>query len=170
MKQVALKSDGQLLADTHPPLKVRTLLQESAAADVFVMIGDGEFYVFKTKGSNPKGFHPINVFRGIGRIVNDVPVIQIRDATQPKCTLQRTDQAMSAMSDKLAHSPIAKDIDSVFQVEGFSFVGSSENVGMAFIKLTDWGQRSETAMQLIPKVNQILHGQHAFAGTIAGRG
>jgi multidrug efflux pump len=74
-------------------------------------------------------------------------------------TLQRTDQAMSAMSDKLAHSPIAKDIDSVFQVEGFSFVGSSENVGMAFIKLTDWGQRSETAMQLIPKVNQILHGQ-----------
>ena len=74
-------------------------------------------------------------------------------------TLQRTDQAMTIMSEKLQHSAIGKDIDSVFQVEGFSFVGNSENVGMAFIKLTDWGQRSETAMQLIPKVNQILHGQ-----------
>ena len=74
-------------------------------------------------------------------------------------TLQRTDQVMTAMSAKLEHSAIAKDIDSVFQVEGFSFVGSSENVGMAFIKLTDWGQRSQTAMQLIPQVNKILHGQ-----------
>jgi multidrug efflux pump len=74
-------------------------------------------------------------------------------------TLQRTDAAMTAMSQKLEHSAIAKDIDSVFQVEGFSFVGSSENVGMAFIKLTDWGQRSQTAMQLIPQVNRLLHGQ-----------
>jgi multidrug efflux pump len=74
-------------------------------------------------------------------------------------TLQRTDAAMTAMSEKLEHSAIAKDIDSVFQVEGFSFVGSSENVGMAFIKLTDWGQRSQTAMQLIPQVNRLLHGQ-----------
>jgi multidrug efflux pump len=41
---------------------------------------------------------------------------------------------------------------------GFSFVGTSENVGMTFIKLTDWSQRSQSAMALIPQVNQILHG------------
>ena len=73
-------------------------------------------------------------------------------------TIQRTDQAMAEVSDKLKHSPIGKDIAAVFQIEGFSFVGSSENVGMAFIQLTDWDNRSETAMQLIPQANRILHG------------
>jgi multidrug efflux pump len=73
-------------------------------------------------------------------------------------TLQRTDQVMAEMADALKHSPIGKDIDDVFQVEGYSFVGNSENVGMAFIHLSDWGKRSETAMQLIPQANRILRG------------
>jgi multidrug efflux pump len=73
-------------------------------------------------------------------------------------TIQRTDQAMAEVSDKLKHSPISKDIAAVFQIEGFSFVGNSENVGMAFIQLTDWDKRPETAMQLIPQANRILHG------------
>ena len=42
------------------------------------------------------------------------------------------------------HSPIGKDIAGMFSAEGFSFVGQSENVGMAFIKLTDWSKRSQT--------------------------
>jgi multidrug efflux pump len=73
-------------------------------------------------------------------------------------TLQRTDQVVDKVRDTLEHSAIAKDIDGVFSPEGFSFVGQSENVGMAFIKLKDWGQRSRTAMQLIPEANKILHG------------
>lgn len=73
-------------------------------------------------------------------------------------TLQRTDQVMAEVSDRLKHSPIGKDIDAVLQVEGFSFVGNSENVGMAFIQLTNWDKRSQTAMQLIPQANRILHG------------
>ncbi|WP_186224659.1 efflux RND transporter permease subunit [Burkholderia gladioli] len=76
----------------------------------------------------------------------------------PGSTLQNTDRVMKEVRERLKHSAIGKDIDDVFGIEGFSFVGSSENVGMAFIKLTDWGQRSETAMQLIPKANGILHG------------
>jgi multidrug efflux pump len=76
----------------------------------------------------------------------------------PGSTMQRTDHVMTEISDKLNHSPIGGDIAGIFQPEGFSFVGVSENVGMAFIKLTDWKQRSKTAMQLIPQVNQILHG------------
>jgi multidrug efflux pump len=76
----------------------------------------------------------------------------------PGGTLQRTDHVMSEMRDTLAHSPVGKDIAGIFQPEGFSFVGTSENVGMAFIKLTDWDERSQTAMQLIPQFNQALHG------------
>ena len=73
-------------------------------------------------------------------------------------TLQRTDQVMEKVRATLLHSAIGKDIDGIFCPEGFSFVGQSENVGMAFIKLADWSKRSRTAMQLIPQANKILHG------------
>jgi multidrug efflux pump len=73
-------------------------------------------------------------------------------------TLQRTNRVMTEVRDRLTNSPVGKDIAAIFQPEGFSFVGTSENVGMAFIKLTDWSKRSQTAMQLIPQVNQILQG------------
>jgi multidrug efflux pump len=71
-------------------------------------------------------------------------------------TLQRTDRVMTQLRDVLLHGPIGKDIDGMFQPEGFSFVGNSENVGMAFIKLKPWDERSETAMQIIPKANTLL--------------
>jgi multidrug efflux pump len=71
-------------------------------------------------------------------------------------TLQRTDQVLGEVRETLMHSAIGKDIDLVFCPEGFSFVGTSENVGMAFIKLADWSKRSRTAMQLIPQANKIL--------------
>ncbi|HXZ07921.1 MAG TPA: efflux RND transporter permease subunit, partial [Paraburkholderia sp.] len=75
----------------------------------------------------------------------------------PGSTLQSTNRVMSEVRDKLIHSSIGSYIYSMFQPEGFSFVGTSENVGMSFIKLTDWNKRSQTAMQLIPQSNQILH-------------
>ncbi len=75
-------------------------------------------------------------------------------------TIQRTGQVMTEIRETLQKSPIAKDVAGVFQTEGYSFVGNSENVGMAFIQLTDWSKRTETAMQLIPKANGILHNIH----------
>jgi multidrug efflux pump len=75
----------------------------------------------------------------------------------PGSTLQRTDHVMAEVRDKLAHSAIGKEIVGIFQPEGFSFVGTSENVGMSFIKLADWDKRHDTAMTLIPQINQILH-------------
>jgi multidrug efflux pump len=74
----------------------------------------------------------------------------------PGATLQRTDQVMSQIRAKLVHGPLAKDILDMFQPEGFSFVGSSENVGMTFIKLADWSKRSQSVMQLIPQVNKLM--------------
>lgn len=73
-------------------------------------------------------------------------------------TLQRTAQVMDEVRSTLKHSAIGKDIDSIFCPEGFSFVGQSENVGMAFIKLANWSKRSRTATQLIQQANKILHG------------
>src|SRR5476649_2224867 len=75
----------------------------------------------------------------------------------PGSTLQSTDHVMTEVRDKLANSPFSKEIVGIFQPEGFSFVGTSENVGMSFIKLADWNQRHDTAMTLIPKINQTLH-------------
>jgi multidrug efflux pump len=76
----------------------------------------------------------------------------------PGSTLQTTDHVMAEVRDKLGNSPFSKEIVGIFQPEGFSFVGTSENVGMSFIKLADWNQRHDTAMTLIPKINQTLHG------------
>ena len=81
-------------------------------------------------------------------------------------TLQRTASIMHQVRQKLIHGPLGKYIVDTFQPEGFSFVGTSENVGMTFIKLTDWSRRSQTAMQLIPKMNRLLatiHGAQIFA-------
>jgi multidrug efflux pump len=72
-------------------------------------------------------------------------------------SLQRTAQVMLDVRATLLKSAIGKDIEGVFSPEGFSFVGQSENVGMSFIKLKDWSKRSQTAMQLIPQANKILH-------------
>ena len=76
----------------------------------------------------------------------------------PGSTLERTNAVMIEMRDKLLHSPVGKYIADMFQPEGFSFVGTSENVGLVFIKLTDWSKRSQTALQLIPQINRIVHG------------
>jgi multidrug efflux pump len=76
----------------------------------------------------------------------------------PGSTLERTDHVMKEVRDKLSNSAVGKDIVGIFQPEGFSFVGTSENVGMSFIKLAPWDKRSATAMKLIPQINGILHG------------
>ncbi|HTX05780.1 MAG TPA: multidrug efflux RND transporter permease subunit [Steroidobacteraceae bacterium] len=84
----------------------------------------------------------------------------------PDATLQRTDQVMSQIRAKLVHGPFGKDIVGMFQPEGFSFVGNSENVGMVFMKLTDWSKRSQSVMQLIPRVDKLaatVPGAQVFA-------
>jgi multidrug efflux pump len=75
----------------------------------------------------------------------------------PGATIERTNHVMTEVRETLLKSPVGKDIVGIFQPEGFSFVGTSENVGMAFIKLSLWDKRSKTAMQLIPEMNGILH-------------
>ncbi|QBQ99480.1 efflux RND transporter permease subunit [Paraburkholderia pallida] len=75
----------------------------------------------------------------------------------PGSTLQSTNRVMGEVRDKLVHSDIGRDIYAMFQPEGYSFVGTNENVGMTFIKLVEWNKRGRTAMELIPQANKILH-------------
>ncbi len=73
----------------------------------------------------------------------------------PGATKSRTgvvfDQLLGLMQDD-------PSFEGMMQVTGFSFVGSGENVGMAFIRLKDWGERDETAPEFIQKMNMKAFG------------
>lgn len=56
----------------------------------------------------------------------------------PGATLQRTKAVMGEIRDVLDEQPA---VEGVFQISGFSFLGSGENVGMNFIRLKPWGER-----------------------------
>ncbi len=68
-------------------------------------------------------------------------------------------------------------VHGMFQVAGFSFMGSGENAGMAFIHLKDWSKRDITADQFVQRMNGMLfmkiHDAKAFAAnmpTVRGLG
>ncbi|MGH8184454.1 MAG: multidrug efflux RND transporter permease subunit [Rhodanobacteraceae bacterium] len=74
----------------------------------------------------------------------------------PGATKDRTDAVMKHM-----YQVLSKDsaVDGMLQVTGFSFMGSGENAGMAFIRLKNWSQRDVSAMQFIQRANVKLHQQ-----------
>lgn len=42
----------------------------------------------------------------------------------------------------------SEGVESVFSIQGFSFAGSGQNMGMAFIKLKDWSEREDPALSV----------------------
>ncbi|QCU72378.1 multidrug efflux RND transporter permease subunit [Luteimonas yindakuii] len=73
----------------------------------------------------------------------------------PGATLQRTQAVFEDVRATLEQLP---GYESMMQVAGFSFVGQGENVGMAFIKLTDWGEREGTVNDFLQQANGALYG------------
>ncbi|TWI06058.1 multidrug efflux pump [Luteimonas cucumeris] len=73
----------------------------------------------------------------------------------PGATLQRTTRVFEQVRGTLEKQP---GYEGMMQVAGFSFVGQGENVGMAFIKLKDWGDRDVTATEFIQNANGALYG------------
>ena len=73
----------------------------------------------------------------------------------PGATVQRTQRVMTQIREVLQKD---QAVEGVFQISGFSFVGSGENTGMTFIRLKDWSKRSVTAEQFIQQANGQLHG------------
>ena len=70
-------------------------------------------------------------------------------------SITRTNEVMDQVSSIIRSN---KEVDGVFAISGFSFVGSAENVGMAFIRFKPWDERHDTAMELIQKIQGQLFG------------
>ncbi len=68
----------------------------------------------------------------------------------PGATKARTSAVFDQMLGMMQDEPA---FEGMMQITGFSFVGSGENVGMAFVRLKDWSKREETAPQFIQKMN-----------------
>ncbi|UPG90517.1 multidrug efflux RND transporter permease subunit [Luteibacter aegosomaticola] len=71
----------------------------------------------------------------------------------PGASLQRTERVMKDIRGVMLKDPA---VEGVFQISGFSFLGIGENVGMSFVRLKDWSQRSETAPEFIQQMNGKL--------------
>ncbi|MGH8124704.1 MAG: multidrug efflux RND transporter permease subunit [Rhodanobacteraceae bacterium] len=69
----------------------------------------------------------------------------------PGATSDRTLAVMEQVEHIAEKDPA---VQNVFTIGGFSFVGHGENVGMAFIHLKDWSDRSRTADEIINDFNR----------------
>ncbi len=71
-------------------------------------------------------------------------------------SIERTKKAMGEISDVIRQNPA---VEGVIAVAGFSFIGNSENTGMAFIRLKPWKDRTksdEGAASVIGQLNGAL--------------
>ncbi|MDB6177957.1 efflux RND transporter permease subunit [Paracoccus sp. Z330] len=59
-------------------------------------------------------------------------------------TSERTNDVLDQVRDYMLEQE-GEIVESVFAVSGFSFVGQGQNVGMAFVRLTDWDERTNPA-------------------------
>ena len=82
---------------------------------------------------------------------NTLAIVQLPSGA----TLQRTQAVMQDVYETLQQDDA---VDGMMSVAGFSFVGQGENVGMAFIRLKPWDERSTTAAEFIQRANRNLYG------------
>ncbi|HET9835323.1 MAG TPA: multidrug efflux RND transporter permease subunit [Rhodanobacteraceae bacterium] len=73
----------------------------------------------------------------------------------PGATTGRTRAVMKQVEQIVGKDPA---VANVFTIGGFSFSGHGENVGMAFIHLKDWSDRSRTADEIINDFNKQFAG------------
>src|SRR5690348_16266967 len=75
----------------------------------------------------------------------------------PGATVERTRAVMKEVEAIVGKNPA---VANVFTIGGFSFIGHGENVGMAFIHLKDWSDRSRTADEIINDFNAKRSEEH----------
>mgnify|MGYP003440257499 FL=1 len=73
----------------------------------------------------------------------------------PGATMERTQQVFTQMRGIMEKQD---GFEGMMQIVGFSFVGSGENVGMAFIKLKPWEDRDMSASEFIQNANGAFFG------------
>lgn len=94
---------------------------------IYALIGAGTYYIFSNLST---GFIP-NEDQGIVMVQYSLPV---------GATMSRTDEVGNQVRNYF-NTAEAKNTDFVFTVSGFSFSGTGQNAGMAFIALKDWSER-----------------------------
>ena len=63
----------------------------------------------------------------------------------PEANIVRTSEVLKQVEDVVRKNPA---VEGVLDVAGFSFVGQGENVGLGFIRLKDWSQRTKPNEQI----------------------
>jgi len=79
----------------------------------------------------------------------------------PGANMERTGQVLREMETILKKNPA---VDKVLDVAGFSFVGQGENVGLGFIRLKDWGERTKPSEQIQAVIGQANGALQAIKG------
>ncbi|TKC88415.1 multidrug efflux RND transporter permease subunit [Trinickia terrae] len=91
----------------------------------------------------PSGFLP----------TEDSGELQVMVQMPPGATQQRTFDAIKKVETILHRQPAVANVTSVI---GWSFDGSGQNVGMAFVELKDWARRDADAMTLRDTLNEAF--------------
>src|SRR5690606_5866169 len=81
-------------------------------------------------------------------------------------TQERTMESMEKLERHFLENE--KDaVDSVFSVQGFSFSGSGQNNGMAFVKLKDWGERESDELSVDAVAGRAMAGLSQIKDALA---
>ncbi len=70
-------------------------------------------------------------------------------------TQERTLESIYKLEDYFLNEE-SEYVESVFSVQGFSFAGSGQNSGMAFVKLKDWDERTSDESQVSAITNRAM--------------
>ncbi len=76
----------------------------------------------------------------------------------PGATIDRTVGVLNQVKNIIVKNPA---VDGMMEIAGFSFVGSGENVGMGFVRLKPWSDRTRNSEQIGPFMqwaNKALYG------------
>jgi len=98
-------------------------------AIIYLLIGAGVYYIFTTL---PNGFLP----------KEDQGNVMVQYTLPSGATMNRTDEVGQQVNDYFLNNE-GKNTEYVFTISGFSFSGSAQNAGMAFISLKDWSERKD---------------------------
>jgi multidrug efflux pump len=79
----------------------------------------------------------------------------------PGASIERTQGVLHQMETILKKNPA---VHQVLDVAGFSFVGQGENVGLGFIRLKDWSQRTKPSEQIGPVIGQMNKALQSIQG------
>jgi multidrug efflux pump len=73
----------------------------------------------------------------------------------PGASIERTITVMDEVGERMRENPV---VANVVQIAGFSFLGSGENAGLAFIRLVDWDARDVSLPQFLGWANGQVAG------------